>query len=168
MNGRDEGTMGGPPGAAPDHDLVEARLAARLALALSESADRLPADVAERLRFVITAHGDRPVGGLVAIDFAGAVTVPWASTLRSERQRCPNNQIYWEALRWSIGRSDTSPACPGCACASSLPSESVIRGAACARRRPHMCVCAHAHECACVRARGRRRHCRTPSCLPLV
>jgi len=57
-----------------------------------------------RLRFVITSLAGRPVGGLVAIHFAGAVTVPWASTLREERQRCPNNQIYWEALRWSIER----------------------------------------------------------------
>lgn len=57
-----------------------------------------------RLRFVTTTLGGRSVGGLVAIEFAGAVTVPWASTLREERQRCPNNQIYWEALRWSIAR----------------------------------------------------------------
>ncbi|HXV37573.1 MAG TPA: GNAT family N-acetyltransferase, partial [Myxococcota bacterium] len=56
----------------------------------------------ERLRFIVTRLGARPVGGLVAIRFAGAVTVPWASTLRSERARCPNNQIYWEALRWAI------------------------------------------------------------------
>ncbi|HVP31978.1 MAG TPA: GNAT family N-acetyltransferase [Myxococcota bacterium] len=58
----------------------------------------------ERLRFVVTADGGRPVGGLVAIDHAGVVTVPWASTLRSERARCPNNQIYWEAIRWAIAR----------------------------------------------------------------
>jgi len=58
----------------------------------------------ERLRFVVTADGARPVGGLVAIDYAGAVTVPWASTLRAERARCPNNQIYWETIRWAIGR----------------------------------------------------------------
>jgi hypothetical protein len=58
----------------------------------------------ERLRFIVTQLGDRPVGGLVAIDFAGAVTVPWASTLRSQRRRCPNNQIYWEGLRWAIER----------------------------------------------------------------
>ena len=57
-----------------------------------------------RLRFVNTSLGERPVGGLVAIHFAGTVSVPWASTLREERQRCPNNQIYWEALRWSIER----------------------------------------------------------------
>ncbi|MBW2715471.1 MAG: GNAT family N-acetyltransferase [Deltaproteobacteria bacterium] len=58
----------------------------------------------DRLRFVVTRLGSKPVGGLVAIDFAGAVTVPWASTLREERRRCPNNQIYWEALRWAIER----------------------------------------------------------------
>ncbi len=58
----------------------------------------------DRLRFLVTRHGDRPVGGLVAIRYGPAVTVPWASTLRSERQRCPNNLIYWEALRWAIER----------------------------------------------------------------
>jgi FemAB-related protein (PEP-CTERM system-associated) len=56
----------------------------------------------ERLRFVVTRLGERPVGGLVAIRFGGRVTVPWASTLRAERARCPNNQIYWEAIRWAI------------------------------------------------------------------
>ena len=58
----------------------------------------------DRLRFIVTRLGEKPVGGLAAIDFAGAVTVPWASTLREERRRCPNNQIYWEALRWAIER----------------------------------------------------------------
>jgi len=58
----------------------------------------------ERLRFVVTGDGARPVGGLVAIHYAGAVTVPWASTLRAERARCPNNQIYWETIRWAIAR----------------------------------------------------------------
>ncbi len=54
---------------------------------------------------LITCHGGGPsVGGLLAIEFAGTVSVPWASTLRSERKRCPNNLIYWEALRWAIER----------------------------------------------------------------
>lgn len=56
----------------------------------------------ERLRFVVTEHAGRPVGGLVAIRFGRRVYVPWASTLRSERNRCPNNQIYWEAIRWAV------------------------------------------------------------------
>jgi FemAB-related protein (PEP-CTERM system-associated) len=55
-----------------------------------------------RARFVVTRLGTRPVGGLVAVRFGAQVTVPWASTLRSERARCPNNQIYWEAIRWAI------------------------------------------------------------------
>jgi len=55
-----------------------------------------------RMRFVVTRLAGRPVGGLVAIRFGAQITVPWASTLRSERARCPNNQIYWEAIRWAI------------------------------------------------------------------
>jgi predicted N-acyltransferase len=58
----------------------------------------------DRMRFIVTKLAGRPIGGLVAIDFAGCVTVPWASTLRTERRRCPNNQIYWEAIRWAIER----------------------------------------------------------------
>jgi serine/alanine adding enzyme len=53
-------------------------------------------------RFIVTGLAGDPVGGLVAIRFGDTVTIPWASTLRSERARCPNNQIYWEALRWSV------------------------------------------------------------------
>ena len=58
----------------------------------------------ERLSIHLALLNDRSVGGLVAIDYAGAVTVPWASTLREERARCPNNLIYWDAIRWAIAR----------------------------------------------------------------
>jgi FemAB-related protein (PEP-CTERM system-associated) len=58
----------------------------------------------ERLRFIVAADRRRAVGGLVAIQTGNRVTVPWASTLRSERRRCPNNLIYWEALRWAVAR----------------------------------------------------------------
>jgi FemAB-related protein (PEP-CTERM system-associated) len=58
----------------------------------------------DRLRFVVAADGERSVGGLVAIEYARRVTVTWASTLRSERARCPNNLIYWEAIRWAVER----------------------------------------------------------------
>jgi predicted N-acyltransferase len=61
----------------------------------------------DRLRFVVAMLGHRPVGGLVAIRFAGRISVPWASTLREERGRCPNNLIYWEALRWGIAQGAT-------------------------------------------------------------
>jgi FemAB-related protein (PEP-CTERM system-associated) len=58
----------------------------------------------ERLRLIVTLRGAQPIGGLVAIHHQDTVYVPWASTLRSERARCPNNQIYWEAIRWAIRR----------------------------------------------------------------
>lgn len=57
-----------------------------------------------RLSIHLAMLEDRSVGGLVAIDYARTVTVPWASTLRAERARCPNNLIYWEAIRWAIAR----------------------------------------------------------------
>ncbi|MEZ4330533.1 MAG: GNAT family N-acetyltransferase [Myxococcota bacterium] len=68
----------------------------------------------ERCRFIVTEHAGRPVGGLVAIRFGRRVCVPQASTLRSERSRCPNNQIYWEAIRWAIagGASDSTGRSP--------------------------------------------------------
>jgi serine/alanine adding enzyme len=55
----------------------------------------------DRMRVFATGDGKRSVGGLVAIRFGHRVAVPWASTLRSERKRCPNNQIYWEAIKWA-------------------------------------------------------------------
>lgn len=55
----------------------------------------------ERARVLLAVDGERPVGGLVAIRYASAVTIPWASALRSERSRCPHHLVYWEALRWA-------------------------------------------------------------------
>jgi len=57
-----------------------------------------------RLRLVCTSLAGQAIGGLVAIDFAGTLSVPWASTLREHRHRCPNHIIYWEVLRWAIAR----------------------------------------------------------------
>jgi FemAB-related protein (PEP-CTERM system-associated) len=56
----------------------------------------------DSLRFIVVEGDDGPVGGLVAIHHGDTVSVPWASTLRAERRRCPNNLIYWEALRWAV------------------------------------------------------------------
>jgi FemAB-related protein (PEP-CTERM system-associated) len=54
------------------------------------------------LRIMVTRYGAEPVGGLVAIRFGEGVSVPWASSLRAHRNRCPNNILYWEAMRWAI------------------------------------------------------------------
>jgi len=57
---------------------------------------------AANLRIIVTRYGAQPVGGLVAIRFGESVSVPWASSLRAHRHRCPNNILYWEAMRWAI------------------------------------------------------------------
>jgi cobalamin biosynthesis protein CobD/CbiB len=60
----------------PDLDLLETRLAARLAAALSEPAAQLPVGVAERLRFAreqAVARVQRaPAGGVVGLGASGA------------------------------------------------------------------------------------------------
>lgn len=56
----------------------------------------------ENMRHVVVLDEQRPIGGLIAIRHGDAVSVPWASTLRSQRARCPNNLIYWEALRGAV------------------------------------------------------------------
>lgn len=63
-----------------------------------------------RLRIVLARdgrEGGRPVGALVAIRHGDAVTVPWASTLRSHDRACPGNLIYWEALRLAVAEGAT-------------------------------------------------------------
>ena len=95
--------------ASDDRDLVGAfhrlHCAGMRELGTPPHSERFLRAVAEafgtRARAVIASDGGRPVGGLVAIHFASAVTIPWASTLRSEQSRCPNQLVYWEALRWA-------------------------------------------------------------------
>ena len=56
--------------------------------------------MAERCRLYLTYDDDdRPVAGGIAIRFRDTVTVPWASSLRSERSACPNHSLYWRILR---------------------------------------------------------------------
>jgi serine/alanine adding enzyme len=52
-----------------------------------------------RAEVLVARREHRPAGGLVAISFAGALSVPWASTLEEHRSSCVNNLLYWEALR---------------------------------------------------------------------
>jgi FemAB-related protein (PEP-CTERM system-associated) len=66
-------------------------------------AERFHAEVARqfdaRALVLIARRGGAVAGGLVALRFAGAVTVPWASTFEEHRSSCVNNLLYWEALR---------------------------------------------------------------------
>jgi hypothetical protein len=50
-----------------------------------------------------TAHRDgKCIGGLFRILWKDELVIPWASTLKEERVHCPNNALYWEAIRYAF------------------------------------------------------------------
>lgn len=66
-------------------------------------------------RAVLDAYGDaatllvirkdgEPAGAMFLIEHAGTLMDPWASSLRRFFAHCPNQVLYWEALRHAIGR----------------------------------------------------------------
>jgi FemAB-related protein (PEP-CTERM system-associated) len=57
-------------------------------------------------KIILVKKGGRTVGGGMVLFFNGTVLVPWASSLREFRSQCPNNLLYWEAIRWACERGD--------------------------------------------------------------
>jgi FemAB-related protein (PEP-CTERM system-associated) len=52
----------------------------------------------------LAKEGSRTVGGLVCLFHKGIAVVPWASSLRECFSKCPNNLLYWEAIRHACER----------------------------------------------------------------
>jgi FemAB-related protein (PEP-CTERM system-associated) len=50
-------------------------------------------------RLLLVRDGRRAVAGGVVMTFRDTVLVPWASSLREWRSRCPSNLLYWEVIR---------------------------------------------------------------------
>jgi FemAB-related protein (PEP-CTERM system-associated) len=50
-------------------------------------------------RLLLVREGPRVVAGGVCMVFRDTVLVPWASSLREWRSRCPSNLLYWEVIR---------------------------------------------------------------------
>ena len=47
-------------------------------------------------------HGQRTVAGAIALSHGDVLEVPWASSLREYRSRCPNNLLYWRIITHAI------------------------------------------------------------------
>jgi len=47
----------------------------------------------------IAVRAGRCIGGVFRVVWGKTLSIPWASTLREERVHCPNNALYWEAIR---------------------------------------------------------------------
>jgi FemAB-related protein (PEP-CTERM system-associated) len=52
----------------------------------------------------VAYRAGRPIGCLFRIGWKRTLVIPWASTLKEERQYCPNNALYWESLRTAFER----------------------------------------------------------------
>jgi len=71
----------------------------------------------ETTRIISVMLGERTVASGIMSWFRDRLEVPWASSLRDYREMCPNNLLYWEAIRFAIsngsGKFDFGRSTPG-------------------------------------------------------
>jgi FemAB-related protein (PEP-CTERM system-associated) len=60
------------------------------------------AQLADRCRIVLVQERDRAVGAGLMLLYRGMISIPWVSSLRESFEKCPNQVLYWEAMRWGI------------------------------------------------------------------
>jgi FemAB-related protein (PEP-CTERM system-associated) len=63
-----------------------------------EVLDQFPAQTC----VVLVRHGAEAVAGAIGYRHRDTMEIPWASSLRSHRARCPNNLLYWRAIQHAI------------------------------------------------------------------
>jgi FemAB-related protein (PEP-CTERM system-associated) len=56
----------------------------------------------EAANVLVLSHAGDPAGAMFTVSHRDAVLDPWASSLRRHFARCPNQVLYWEALRQAI------------------------------------------------------------------
>lgn len=56
-------------------------------------------------RIIAIYRGAEVVSAGILLWYKDAMEVPWASSIREFNALCPNNLMYWEAIRFGIGRS---------------------------------------------------------------
>jgi FemAB-related protein (PEP-CTERM system-associated) len=56
----------------------------------------------DRARVFVVRAGEQPVAAGIAIGLGGTILVPWASSLREFRSRCPNMLLYWTMLERAV------------------------------------------------------------------
>ncbi len=62
----------------------------------------MAARVGDAFRAVVVRHRERPVAAGFLLRFRDRLEIPWASSLRRYNALCPNNLLYWTALRWAV------------------------------------------------------------------
>lgn len=57
----------------------------------------------DNTRILSVLHDGRTIASALLTWFKDTLEVPWASSNRDYRHLCPNNILYWEAIRFAIG-----------------------------------------------------------------
>jgi FemAB-related protein (PEP-CTERM system-associated) len=74
-------------------------------------------EFSDSARLILVWDGARPIGAGLCLAFKNTVQVPWASSRREDLAKCPNNLLYWEAIRQSckdgFRRFDFGRSSPG-------------------------------------------------------
>ena len=55
-------------------------------------------------QIVAISHGQNVVAAGMASWFKDRFEVPWASSIKDYKSLCPNHMLYWESIRFAIGR----------------------------------------------------------------
>jgi FemAB-related protein (PEP-CTERM system-associated) len=70
----------------------------------------------ETTRIIAVRRGEKTVAAGIVNRFRDAMEIPWASSLSEFNTCCPNNMLYWEAIRFAIaqglGRFDFGRSTP--------------------------------------------------------
>src|SRR2546425_702937 len=62
------------------------------------------AALGEAAEVLVLEHRGRAAGAMFLTRLGDTVSDPWASSLRRFFALCPNQVLYWEAIRWGIAR----------------------------------------------------------------
>ncbi len=57
-------------------------------------------EFSDSVRLLLVRKDRQVIGGGLCILFRDTMIIPWASSRRDCRSLCPNNLLYWEAIRW--------------------------------------------------------------------
>lgn len=58
-------------------------------------------------RVIVVRLGGTPIGAGVMLIFKGMISMPWVSSLRAFFNRCPNQVLYWEVMRYGIAHGQS-------------------------------------------------------------
>jgi len=55
----------------------------------------------ERAGIIVVKHQGKVIAGMLYIHYKNVFSEPWASSLREYNKLCPNNLLYWEAIKYA-------------------------------------------------------------------